>query len=335
MYISKKEINGVVNYFICETYAEGGKLKSRVLFELGADPKKYILYPGGNSFYIDETVELTIASKGYTVDTFELEALFWPYLDPRLKRILKDPVRKASSKRYKREELLQMQSGIHIFDKRRLHFLRFGVINQDEIDRYPYRFFNRLLGKSRDEIECMIDEAERTLKRSELKTYVYTIFNLKSYFSNMMDALVAPFALDQDRVDDAFLEELCRLNSDREFWGEDPPKGGLHSYLKKYVIMYFDNEFPKGRRMMRGFDWRQFKQHLLHKREVALREALKVLKISEDEYRRMTKRQLRKRFRRLAHQYHPDKGGSEEKFIQLSEAYQRLLEEKKKEKVWR
>ena len=40
----------------------------------------------------------------------------------------------------------------------------------------------------------------------------------------------------------------------------------------------------------------------------------------------MTKENLTKLYRRLARQVHPDTGGSDEKFIELNNAYQSLLE---------
>ncbi len=324
MYISKREEEGLTLYYICETYNDHGSLKNRVLFELGPDPSKYIVYPGGNSFYISEEVELTILANGHSVDTFELEALFWPYVDPRLKRVLRSPNRKVSTKRYSREELFRMQQRIHPFDKRRLHFIRFGSINQEDILRYPYRFFNRLLDKSRDEIECMIDESEKKLRRSELKTYVYTIFQLSRHFPGLREALRDPSLLPEDRVDQAFIEEVCRLNEDTTLWGEYYTNGRLNNYLKKYVIMYFDNEFPRGRR--------PFFYHFERppaKVGISFSDALKTLNLTNEEFQRITLKGLKRRYRRLAQRCHPDKGGCKDEFIKLSEAYRRLLEIKK------
>lgn len=43
-----------------------------------------------------------------------------------------------------------------------------------------------------------------------------------------------------------------------------------------------------------------------------------------------SKEDVKKAFRKLAHKYHPDKGGSEEKFKELNEAYQVLSDDKKR-----
>ena len=43
-----------------------------------------------------------------------------------------------------------------------------------------------------------------------------------------------------------------------------------------------------------------------------------------------TKEEIKKKYRELAHKYHPDKGGDEQKFKELNEAYQVLSDEKKR-----
>ena len=333
MYIAKEQIKGQTHYYIRETYEEGGKLKSRTLFALGPDPARYIMYPGGNAYYIHESVELSILEKGYEVDTFELEDLFWPFLETRLKRIIKRPPVKVKRlyKGMSIDKLREIQSGIHIFDKRRLHYLRFGQVDQRRIAVTPYRFYNRLLGKSRDEIEAYIEEIEERLKPSEIKIYIYTIFNLQRYFFDNPYSLTAPFVLEQDRMDDYFMDELCRLNSDDTFFGDNGERKSLHRYLVKYLIMYFDSEFVRSP----GTDWfSQFKDSNFYnppcrESRISLQEACRRLNITEQQYRTMSKKEIVTRFKRLAHECHPDKGGGHEDFIALCEAYKRLLEAKR------
>lgn len=46
--------------------------------------------------------------------------------------------------------------------------------------------------------------------------------------------------------------------------------------------------------------------------------------------RNATKEEIKKQYRKLAHQYHPDKGGDEARFKELNEAYQILSDDKKR-----
>jgi len=57
LYLAQKKINGMAHYFIRESYSHGEYFLSRDLIDLGPDPARFIIYPGGNSFYIDEIIE--------------------------------------------------------------------------------------------------------------------------------------------------------------------------------------------------------------------------------------------------------------------------------------
>ena len=57
MYLASKKINGQLHYLIRESYQKEDVLLSRDLMELGTDPTQFIIYPGGNAFYIAEVIE--------------------------------------------------------------------------------------------------------------------------------------------------------------------------------------------------------------------------------------------------------------------------------------
>ncbi|MBW1859433.1 MAG: hypothetical protein JRI70_04995 [Deltaproteobacteria bacterium] len=57
MYLAQRTIKGKRHYFIRESYKDGDLFRSRELFGLGTNLAKYVIYPGGRAFYIDEVVE--------------------------------------------------------------------------------------------------------------------------------------------------------------------------------------------------------------------------------------------------------------------------------------
>ena len=156
MYLARHRVKGKTNYTIRESYENDVGLCSRDLFELGSDPSKHIVYPGGNAFYVDEAVEEQLLAAGLQSDPQAIEDIFWPFVDPEIKRII-EPFRNRSKKRSKKEPLdpdreTKIKAGVHVFDKRRLHFLRFGQMDQGYIGRMPAAILKRVAGKSRDEI---------------------------------------------------------------------------------------------------------------------------------------------------------------------------------------
>ena len=337
MYLAKKVREGAVHYLIKESYKDGDVFKSRELFDLGEEPGHYIKYPGGYSFYIDETVELTIAERGIDIDTFELQELFWPFIEPRLKTILETfwmhHNGKSGKKRLSRLELAKLHERIHVFDKRRLYYCRYGTIDRVDVARTSYRFYNHLLNKSRDEIECFVDEQEGVLKSHEMKDYVFTIFNLQRFFPHNIMATRAPQALDQEKVEHHLLEQLCKLNHDSSFFFGEEMSEGLHEYLIKYLVMFFDSDYG----YQSDFDdfmgdfFRRYQRHKPPEgisQTLPLSECFRLLGITETEYKDMTKDQLTRVFRKLAHKCHPDKGGEHDKFICICQAYEKLLDKK-------
>lgn len=332
MYLALKTIKGRTRYYIRESYRDGDCLRSRDLFDLGTDPAKYIIYPGGKAFYIDETVDdrLRTLSRNYSVE--DLDDIFWRFLKPEIKVALESYRHRGSFSRtnkIKKEKIEQEQ--FHLFDRRRVHYLRFGYIDQGKIGRVSPKLFSRLINKSRDEIEQDFMDRERELDRSEFKTYVYVIFDLQKFFTQIT-AKIMPQGLNQDKVDRYFLEEICRLNSDSSFWAGMNTKGKLHEYLIRYVIMFFDNPYAQSTFLDDYIrDYMDSKRAYIpphRKSSVILKEASTIFGVKEDDLKKMTGPVLTRLYRQMAQKLHPDKGGEKEKFVKLSEAYQELLKSK-------
>ncbi len=334
MYLALKRIKGRIHYLIRESYQDGKYLRSRDLFDLGVNPSRYIVYPGGNAYYIDEQVEDRLRSFGVEPTSDELDDIFWGFLKPEIRRAVEHFQRRGASQRVRlsQAEEEKIRTQVHLFDKRRLHYLKYGSMDQRRIVSTPPKLFRVLLEKSRDEIEQYFMEMERSLDPSELKTYVYVIFDLRRFFTEMI-ATIMPQGLDQNKVDEHFLDEICRLNSNRSFWAGMNLEGRLHEYLIRYVIMYFDNEYGRSTFLddyVRNFmNSRRFYRAPPKKSSVNLDEASTIFGVKKEALKKMPRRGLTRLYRRMAQKLHPDKGGDHDKFIKLSETYQELLQGKK------
>jgi hypothetical protein len=264
-----------------------------------------------------------------------MEDIFWPFLKPGIRRALESFREKARAMRTRAgiqpEEEERIRTHVSGFDKRRVHYLRWGQIDQGRIEQMPARLFKWLLGKSRDEIEQYFLGVEQCLQPHEIKTYTYVIFDLQRFFSESC-AKKMPQGLDQNRVDEHFLEEICRLNRDASFWAGENVGGTLHEYLIRYVVMFFDNDYGPDASLQdyikEFMNARRFRRAPARKRSVSVDEASTLFGVKKETLSAITKRGLTRLYRRMAQKLHPDKGGEHEKFIQLTEAYQALLRKK-------
>jgi hypothetical protein len=303
---------------------------------LGADPGAFIVYPGGNSFYLKEVLEETLRQKKATFTSDELERIFRPFLDHRIRRIVERfDSRKSTQYRWKNcspQDLLKRHQELHPFDKRRLHYLRCGRVNMGNLDDRPWKFLNVLLEKSRDEIEHVLEEMEWELPPYEIRSYLYAALELQTHFRHLL-IRHQPGVLDPEKVDHYFLEDLCRLNRDERFFKgvERSNPGDLHPYLKRYVILFFDNPFDPAsfqRDYVEDFmgRHRSYRPHRSRSRMTAAEhEALKSLSISPEDFKEMDRYALVRHYRKQAKVVHPDKGGHQEDFVKITEAYECLL----------
>ena len=335
MYLAFEKINGKTRYFIRESYRQADHFLSRDLLDLGTDPAGYIVYPGGNSFYIDQDVEDRLAEMGSKADPDEIEDIFWPFVYPEIRRVLEPfrgrEKRHQASRRKKRPEL-KIATQLHIFDKRRMHYLRFGQMDQRDIGGLPLKFFRILHNKSRDEIEQTLINMETVLSPREYKTYSYVVFNLQQFFYEFC-AKNTPQSLSTDKVDAHFIEQVCRLNTDGSFWAGMNTSDSLHNYLVRYVIMYFDHDFAS-----RSFEEEYLRQFINSRRDhhapyqtgaFSLQRASAAFGEPQEVLKKMSRKEFARLYRLKALEMHPDKGGDRDEFVKLTDAYHALLKTKK------
>ncbi len=335
MYLARKNISGVLNYYIRESYWDGHHYLSRDLFDLGADPGEHIIYPGGNAFYVDPAIEDHLDACGVSLQEDDLEDIFWPFLDPRIQHALehfRNRGKRSTPAQKPHRMSTKTEFPIHIFDKRRLHYLKFGRMEQGYLWLIPQKVFNIVRYKSRDEIEQQFMDMERQLNPREYKAYAYVIFDINRFFSESFAAKKPQF-LKQGDIDEYFVAEICKLNGDPAYLAGMTTDGWLHEYLIRYVLMFFDYDFaPRSwvEDYIRNFinsrrDYQPQSQH----GTVTIKEASSIFGETEDALKKMSRQELSRFFRRRARKFHPDKGGDQEKFVELTRAYDSLLRTKK------
>ncbi len=336
MYLARVMVKNRMHYCIRQSMENGDGYCRRDLFDLGRRPGEFIVYPGGSSFYIHEVVTDALEKGGASFSDDELEDIFWPFLKPDIRRALDGFRRRAKSYAsrpgFSKEEKERIIRRSHLFDKRRIHYLRCGGMDQGNIGLLPVKLFNWLARKSRDEIEQRFMKMEHALRPDEYKTYVYVAFDLQRFFHQSF-ARKLPRGLDQDKVDSSFIKEICRLNGDASFWAGEAVDDVLHDHLKRYVIMFFDNEYGRD-----SFLEDQVKAFMNRHRffafptrgaSVSYGEAGKTLGATEEVLRSMSREEVTRLFRKKARKLHPDMGGNHETFIQLVNAYKGVMERKK------
>jgi hypothetical protein len=331
VYLARKYIAGRTHYTIRESYREADAILSRDLFDLGSEPARFIVYPGGNAFFIDAVVEDGIRALGSEPAPEDMENLFWPFLKPDIRRKL-EPFRRQEhqARSHRRPVEANDRLDAHIFDKRRIHFLKTGQTDPRVLGRIPAALLRRLRNKSRDEIEQGFIENETILRPRDYKTYTYAIFNLQQFFHQRF-ARRHPEFLDVEDVDRCFIEAVCRLQRDAVFWAGMDAGHRLSDYLVRYVVMYFDHDFAAqslAEEFLHDFINRHRRYQPPPSVAVRMEEIAGIFGKSRDVLKKINRRDLWRLYRRRAQQLHPDKGGDHERFVKLNEAYQCLLRTK-------
>ena len=328
MYLARQTIDHETHYSIRETYQDGQYLKSRHLFHLGTDPSKYIIYPGGKGYYFDDAIQDALNQKGLDPSQDDLDPIFFEFLDPEIQRVIRGFERKTDKYTSPNDILNQKH---HLFDMRRVHFLKIGSMNQGRLEQLPAKFYKILGGKSRDELEQHFIMAERIIRPRELIRYLVTIFDLHACLT---DWQLNPSQVGRlmDRMDACFQEHVCDLYDDQTFWSGMSSNQGVKQYLQRYLILYFD----------RASDWEPSIPSYLHdfinrhrtyrppkKVRLNLQEASRLFETPWQELKKMDAEAFTRLYRKQALKLHPDQGGSQETFIKLTQHYEKLLKKKR------
>jgi hypothetical protein len=320
MYLAKLHIDDKTLYVIRHSYVDDTCMKSRDIFDLGPDPSRFIIYPGGVGYYYDPCIEAACAQKGVAVDQNALDEVFYRFLRPDVRRVISgfDRRRRYTAPRSARFQLHH----VHKFDKRRYYYLRFGRSAREHIDRVPQRVFYPLMEKSRDELEQYFQTEENRISPGERSNYLMAIFQLHRLRPDMQTGLTW-----RRQLDDFFIERLCSLNIDSTFLAGTPAFDGLYPYLVSYAIEYFDGPVRLQNdpyAAMREF----IRRHRAYKPpqtvQVKIKEAERLMGCPWKALQKMDRSELARRYRKAAIKHHPDQGGDPEAFRRLTQVYQAL-----------
>ncbi|MFO8031958.1 MAG: J domain-containing protein [Desulfohalobiaceae bacterium] len=334
MYLARVRLGNRLHYIIRGSVIQDGVYVSQDLLDLGSNPGEYIEYPGGNSFYISQEVEDALQAKGLDPGLSELEELFWPFVQPEIRHALRGFAWRSRAKKRQpplnQAEKDYLQHRLHIVDKRRVNYLRLGEMDQSQLPGMPLKLYRPLLYMSRDEMEHYFQRQEAELPFREYSAYVFSFLNLRRFFSEIY-AGVMPQALNLEKLDRCFIQDICELNLDESFFGKRRNPDHLHPCLIRYVIMYFDYSLPAGdylQRLRQDFFARKreaFAQASSRKGSRDLEQSAAIFQISISELKGMSRRQISQMYRQRAKKLHPDQGGSKQDFLRLSQAYRTLL----------
>ena len=309
-------------------------LEYQVVFDLGGDPGRYIERLSDDICYFSAELEDRLQQETSEDASLILEELLWDFLpaEEQTRLSIFRHRGKARVSALSEGERSAIEKDIHLFDRRRLYYLRYGAVDQSRIFRLNPKLYRPLLNKCRDEREFYLLDLEKALQHNELRTYVFAIFDLQRHFTESFSATM-PEALNQIDIADFFIEEICSLNDDKSFWRTGTGGTSLHDHLIRYMIMFFDHGY--GRRSLfddfvrefmgrhRAFSWPEKKP------AVSTGQAEKIFQRKWQKLQKMSRRELTRLYRERAKELHPDSGGNHEQFIELNGAYASLMARKK------
>lgn len=303
--------------------------RHRLVFDLGTKPSDYMELLGETAVYFSSELEHAIGEYSEQDPDTVLEKLLWTFLPyetrERLSRF--DRSNHYSPKPFSDEDRKQVDRQVHIFDRRRLYYLYYRAIDQSKLFFMRETVFRQLFGQSRDEREYHFTELEKRLEPGEYRNYIYAIFQLHRHFTYSFAAFL-PEALPEDQVADKFIEELCSINTSPSFWKGDEAASLLHPHLKRYLFMFFD--FTPQNRLFENDFVRQFISSHRTFRWPERQPDISQEKISEifgqnwENLKKMNSKELTRLYRKKAMELHPDQGGDQEKFVELTEIYSML-----------
>lgn len=306
----------------------------REVFDLGSNPSRFFTIVEGHIVIFNEELLNTLREYGANKPESLLEKLLFGFFPKQVQQKLQTFKNRNQTYRGRLtdKEREQISHQVHLFDRRRLYYLRYGAVDQSRLSKLHEKCCRPLIGQSRNEREHYFEAEEKVLEPGSFFQYIYAIFNLNKYFHESF-APWLPEALARAEVEEQFVKALCSLQYDRTFWQAETAGSFLHPNLHRYVWMFFDftphkpsfqHDFARnfmGSR--RNFKWPE------QSPKTSPETIEKIFGCSEQQLAEMTRQELTRLYRKKAMQLHPDTGGDAEMFISLTEIYTSMMQRKK------
>ena len=335
LYLATIPKGAAIAYELRQSFSNDGQhYTHRTVFDLGPAPKRFITPFDDKTVLFDETLLAAVDQTGEGGGELLLERLLLPFLPREVRRRLAlfPPRSSGAYGPLSEGEREAIRHQVHLFDRRRLYYLRYGAVDQSRLSRLHEKCSRPLLGQSRDEREYYFTAEEQALEPGMYLHYLYAIFAVARHFPESF-APWFPEALEADQVADHFVHELCRLNGDPSFFPEHR-EPTLHPHLRRYLVMFFDHR-PNPRSFERDFaaafiaGRRRFRWP--QREKIPPEQLSAIFATPAQELHAMSLPQLTRLYRQLAKRLHPDQGGNHQAFINLTEAYKHLRRLKRKE----
>lgn len=326
MYLAKILNRQHTRFLLRQSVHTGDGFISRDLFDLGSDPRRYIVYPGGNSYYYAEALLDALDAQGIVSADDDLDEVLWDFLDPRIQRVISG-FQRESTKRRSSDARANSGENLHQFDRQRAYYLRTGRVLPKGA-RLPPAILRHLVDRSRDEIEQRFLRDESILRSRERASYVYAIFGLKGFFQKTSSqAAMGP--LDVPDLDLYFTDRICGLNSDPDFWVGMQTTDALHPYLQRYATMFYDTTALRPWVEQERI-WSFINRHRAYRPPPSIlkkiRHTEKLFGTTWKQLQKMSRSALKRLYRGRVMALHPDHGGDKRDFIQLTASYRYLLQ---------
>ncbi len=140
MYLASLNNGPTTTYQLRQSYRKTDEEPSfgfRIVYDLGRDPRRLFQLYNDYIVLFDDNLLAAVSAAGEIDGEFLLEQLLWRFLPQATRRRLarfgsRSAMRPGPLTEQEREEIAAQ---VHLFDRRRLYYLRYGAVDQSRLSR--------------------------------------------------------------------------------------------------------------------------------------------------------------------------------------------------------